>query len=163
MGASGGQAALCTADDVAIQREEKSVSVAPRNYKAGLAMSQSKLSEQKMQEIRELAAGWGKVIARRAFGDCDGAPDIDLDDMEQAASLAASALAEGTLEALLEQQARPLAGQQPCPDCGSLCPVGSEDRPLTAKGARITLREPVCHCPACRRDFFPPPGASGAG
>lgn len=122
-------------------------------------MSKSKPSAQKMQEIRELAAGWGKVIARRAFGDCDGAPDIDLSDMEDVAAAAAAALTEGTLSALLDQQAQSLDDRQPCPDCGTLCPVKPQphDRPLTVKGGtQITLHEPVCHCPACRRDFFPP-------
>jgi hypothetical protein len=27
----------------------------------------------------------------------------------------------------------------------------------------VQQAEPVAHCPACRRDFFPPAGASGVG
>jgi hypothetical protein len=121
-------------------------------------MSQSKLSEQKLQEIRELAAGWGKIVARRAFGESAPAEGIDLAAMEQLAAAAAAGLTEGTLGVLLEQQAQALAPQQPCPDCGRLCTVGHEDRPLAVKGASLTLHEPVCHCPDCRRDFFPPAG-----
>jgi hypothetical protein len=119
-------------------------------------MSQSKLTPQKLQEIRELAAGWGKIIARRAFaGSVPGEP-IDFSTMEQLAAAAAAGLTEGTLAVLLEQQAQTLGPEQPCPDCGRLCPVGHEDRPLAVKGALIDLHEPVCHCPDCRRDFFPP-------
>jgi hypothetical protein len=116
-------------------------------------MSQGKLSEQKLQEIRELAAGWGKIVARRAG---ESGEPLELWDMEQLAAAAAAGLTEGTLAVLLEQRAHALAPEQPCPDCGRPCPVGHEDRPLAVKGGRLTLHEPVCHCPDCRRDFFPP-------
>jgi hypothetical protein len=120
-------------------------------------MSQRKLSAEKLQEIRELAAGWGKIVARRASE--SGEPPLDLLDMEQLAAAAAAGLTEGTLGTLLDQQAQALGSQQPCPDCGRLCPVGHEDRPLAVKGSQLTLHEPVCHCPDCRRDFFPPASA----
>jgi hypothetical protein len=34
---------------------------------------------------------------------------------------------------------------------------------VTVHGGQLTLHEPLCHCPDCRRDFFPPtvPTASG--
>ncbi len=119
-------------------------------------MSQRTLSPERLQEIRELAAQWGKIVARRSFG--EAGPDllVDLSAMEQVAAAAAAGLTEGTLAALLGQQAQALGPQQPCPGCGRLCPVGSEDRPLAVQGGRLTLSEPVCHCPDCRRDFFPP-------
>ena len=44
---------------------EKSSPVIPRKYKAGLAMAQRKLSAAKLQQIHDLAAGWGKSVARR--------------------------------------------------------------------------------------------------
>ena len=47
-----------------------------RKYKAGLAMSQRQLSADKLQEIQKLAAGWGKIIARRV---CDDDPGNTLD------------------------------------------------------------------------------------
>jgi hypothetical protein len=122
-------------------------------------MSQRKLSTEKLQEIRELAAGWGKIVARRAS---ESGEPLDLLDMEQLAAAAAAGLTEGTLGTLLEQQAQALAPQQPCPDCGRLCPVGHEDRPLAVKGGQLTLHEPACHCPDCRRDFFPPAGPSAS-
>jgi hypothetical protein len=79
------------------------------------------------------------------------------------ARAAAAGLTEGTLATLLGQQARALPTEQPCPECGRLCPVGSEQRPLTVKGGQLTLDEPVCHCPACRRDFFPPAARPAPG
>ena len=127
-------------------------------------MAQRVLSPEKLQEIRELAAGWGKVIARRAFGE-PGSPDAPADflAMEEAAAAAASALAEGTLGALFDQQTRALDPTQPCPDCGKPCPVGTEERSLVIQAGKVALQEPVCRCPGCRRDFFPPPGRPAPG
>jgi hypothetical protein len=117
-------------------------------------MAQGKLSEQKLQEIRALAAEWGKIVARRAFPE---AGPLDFSTMEQVALAAAAGLTEGTLGVLLHQQAQTLGPEHPCPECGTLCPVGYEDRPLTVKGGtQVPLHEPVCPCPTCRRDFFPP-------
>lgn len=120
-------------------------------------MAQRPLSPQKLQEIRELAAQWGKIVARRAFGD-DGPPlDTDFSTLEQIAGAAAAGLTEGALSTLLDQQARSLPQEPACPDCGRNCPLSYEDRDLTARGGHVPLHEPVCHCPDCRRDFFPPP------
>ena len=126
-------------------------------------MPQRDLSAEKLQEIQQLAAGWGKVIARRVFGDAGPGTEIDFQTFEAVAAAAARGLTEGTLATLLGQQAQALPTEQPCPDCGRLCPVGTEDRPLTVKGGQITLREPLCYCPDCRRDFFPPPPSPAAG
>ena len=127
-------------------------------------MPQRPLSPAKLQEIRELAAGWGKIIARRALGDSEPGADLDFPAMEQLAAAAAAGLTEGTLSTLLEQHAGALPAEQPCPDCGRPCPVGREDRPLTIKGGQqLTLHEPVCHCPDCRRAFFPPAGRAASG
>jgi len=126
-------------------------------------MSGLQLSPQKLQEIREFAAQWGKIVARRALGEPSPDHVLDFQTMEQVAAAAARGLIEGTLDTLLQQQAQALPDQQPCPDCGRLCPVGYEDRPLAVKDAQLTLHEPVCHCPDCRRDFFPPPGLPAPG
>ena len=118
-------------------------------------MSTSSLSPQDLQELRELASRWGKIVARRACGDAGPGLDLDFAAMEQIAEAAARGLSEGTLATLLEQQAQTLAADYPCPDCGRRCPVGREPRSLVCRAGPITYREPVCHCPACRRDFFP--------
>ena len=69
---------------------------------------------------------------------------------------AAQGLSEGTLELLLRQQAQQLGPEQPCPSCGRPCAVQPQPRPLTTRGGPLVRQEPVAHCPACRRDFFPP-------
>jgi hypothetical protein len=76
--------------------------------------------------------------------------------MEEVAVAAAHGLTAGALEQATAQQARRLGEAQPCPGCGQLCPVGHEERPVQVRGGEFQHREPACHCPACRRDFFPP-------
>jgi hypothetical protein len=119
-------------------------------------MARRQLTPQQLQELRDLAAQWGKIIARRAFGDQGPGLDIDLDAMEQIAQAATAGRNEGTLQTRLEQQANALGEQQPCPDRGRPCTVGRQERPLQVQGGPLQQREPVCHCPDCRRDFFPP-------
>jgi hypothetical protein len=109
-----------------------------------------------LQELRHLAAQWGRIIARRACGADGPGLDVDLAAMEQIAQAAAAGLTEGTLQTLLEQQAHALGAQQPCPDCGRPCVVRRQQRPLHVQGTQLPHSEPVCHCPDCRRDFFPP-------
>jgi hypothetical protein len=126
-------------------------------------MAQRKLSEEKIREIREQAAQWGKIIVRRAFGDAGPDAHVDFQTMEQIAAAAAQGLTEGTLSALLEQQAATLAPERPCPHCGRLCSVHSEPRTLIGPHSQVPYNEPFCHCPSCRRDFFPPPDCSASG
>jgi hypothetical protein len=126
-------------------------------------MARRELPPELLQEIRDLAAGWGKIVARRAFGDAGPGLDTDFDAMEQLARAAAAGLAEGALATLLEQQARAVGEQAPCPDCGTPCAVHREPRTLHLPGGAVAQSEPVGHCPACRRDFFPPAAVAPPG
>ena len=80
-------------------------------------MPRRQLTPEMLQEIRELAAGWGKIVARRAFGEQGPGLDVDFDTMEQIARAAAAGLTEGTLGTSLEQQAQALPEAPPCPAC----------------------------------------------
>ena len=126
-------------------------------------MPRRQLTPEMLQEIRDLAAGWGKIVARRAFGEGGPGLDVDFDTMEQVARIAAAGLTEGALASALEQQARALGDTQPCPACGAPCPVRRQPRALATPGATVAHDEPVCHCPACRRDFFPPKAPPAPG
>jgi hypothetical protein len=114
-------------------------------------MPRRQLSPEQLQEIRDFAAQWGKIVARRAFGDAGPDTAVDFQAMEDIARAAAAGVAEGTLDVLLSQQADALGAQQPCPDCGRLCSLRRQDRPLSFHGGQLVHREPVCHCPDCRR------------
>lgn len=126
-------------------------------------MPRRQLSPQELQEIRAVAARWGKIIARRAFGDQGPGTDVDFQAMEDVARAAAAGLSEGALAVLLGQQADALGTEQPCPDCGRPCTVRQEERSLTFHGGQLTHSEPLCHCPDCRRDFFPPKAPAAPG
>ena len=140
--------------------EEKSLSVSSRNPKAGRIMPRTHLTDAELQELHDLAAQWGKIIARRTG---DDALHFDLNTLEQIAQAASAGLVEGTLQCLLQRQADALDERQPCPACGRHCPLTYEDRTIHVQGGiALPYHEPLCHCPDCRRDFFPPaqPSAS---
>jgi hypothetical protein len=100
-------------------------------------MARRPFTQQELDELRQLAAQWGKIVARRAFGDAGPGLDVDFNAMEQIAQAAAAGLTEGTLQTLLDQQAAGLGTEQPCPDCGRPCAVRRRGRPLRAKGAEL--------------------------
>ena len=126
-------------------------------------MATPRFTSEELDRLRALAAEWGKIVSRRAFGDDGPGLDVDFDTMEQIATAAAHGLTEGALQQMLQQQAQKVPERAPCPECGRLCPTRPHTRSLTAQGAEIQQVERVAHCPDCRRDFFPPPGSSGPG
>ncbi|VTR98521.1 Uncharacterized protein OS=Rhodopirellula sp. SWK7 GN=RRSWK_00014 PE=4 SV=1 [Gemmata massiliana] len=119
-------------------------------------MAKHKLTPEQLAGVKELAKQWGKIVARRAYG--EGGPDlgVDFDQMEQISAAASAGLVEGTLEQLTRTQAQKLPDELPRPTCHKVRPVQTRPRDVVARGATVTLQEPVAHCPACRRDFFPP-------
>ena len=105
--------------------------------------------------VEQMAQGWGKIVARRIHEQVGPDLDLDADEIEQMAASAARAVAKGTIEDLLERKASLLGAEQPCPSCKRLCPVQREPREIDFWGGSIAYAEPKCHCPTCRRDFFP--------
>ncbi len=105
--------------------------------------------------VERLAEGWGKVVARRVHEEVGPELDLDADDIERMAVTAARAVARSTIADLLERKAALLGPEQPCPTCRRPCEVRREPRTIDFWGGEVTYAEPVGHCPACRRDFFP--------
>ena len=105
--------------------------------------------------VEQMADGWGKIVARRIHEDVGADLDLDADAIEPMAATAARAVARGTIEELLERKASLLGAEQPCPTCQRLCVVRREERAIDFWGDEVSYAEPKCHCPACRRDFFP--------
>ena len=126
-------------------------------------MPRRQLSPHDLQEIRTFAAPGGPIIARRAFGGDGPDTEVDFQALEEVARAAAAGVCEGTLAVLLGQHADTLGAEQPCPDCGRSCTVRRAERPLTFHGGQRTQSEPLCYCPDCRRDFFPPTAPVAAG
>jgi hypothetical protein len=126
-------------------------------------MSTPRFTPEELDRLRVLAAEWGKIVSKRAFGDDGPGLDVDIDTMEQIATAAAHGLTEGALQQMLQQQAQKVPEQAPCPACGRRCPTQPHTRSLTAAGATVQQVERIAHCPTCRRDFFPPAHGLGAG
>ncbi len=132
------------------------------NVKDGNVMATRKFTPEELRAITRLAKQWGKIVVRHAFGEQGPGLDVDLAQMEEVAYAAAQGLTAGALEEATSQQGQQLGEQQSCPQCHKLCPVTPDERPILAKGGAFQLREPKCHCPTCRRDFFPSASATQA-
>jgi len=123
-------------------------------------MGSRKLTPEDLEQITKLAKNWGKIVVRQAFGDDGPGLDVDLSQMEDVAVAAARGLTAGALEEATSLQGRLLGSEQPCPQCGRLCGVDSEERLLQVRGGDFLHQEPKCYCPTCRRAFFPSASAS---
>jgi hypothetical protein len=124
-------------------------------FKDELTMPFSRAQSEDHAALHDMATGWGKVAARRAFGDEGPGLDIDFDSIESLAVEMGQAVIRGTIEEVLRTQLKLLGDHQPCPACTRDCPVTTASRTIQVRGGTIEYHEPVCHCPACRRDFFP--------
>ena len=118
-------------------------------------MAREKLSEQEWGTFLGLADRLG-INLRTLLKE-----DARFHDLESAGHALGRAVAQATTERLAFARAERLTGPQSCPTCGRACPLVHRDRPLETIDGPLELHEPVCHCPACRRDFFP--SASGIG
>lgn len=60
-----------------------------------------------------------------------------------------------SLTRALREVASESGTQAACPTCGKQCSVETSERTITGMSGPLELLEPLAHCPACRRDFFP--------
>jgi len=93
------------------------------------------------------------VEEQRAAGTFDRTPHFSrLEDASHALGreVARSALAQAAREATAS--ADDIAA---CPQCGRSCRIKTKTRTLQGMDGAVEVMEPVSHCPACRRDFFP--------
>lgn len=107
--------------------------------------------------LRKLAYGWGKIVTQRAYGEEGPGLDLDFDSIESLAVDIGQSVLQVTIEEVLRLQFQRLGDHQPCPECARAAPVTKAPRTLQVRGGTVHYDEPVCHCPACRRDFFPSP------
>jgi hypothetical protein len=110
-----------------------------------------------LASLRDMASGWGRIVARRAYGDDGPGLDLDFDSIEGLAVDMGRAVVEGAIQEILRKQSQRLGDHQPCPTCGRACPVDQRPRTIQVRGGTVAYDEPACRCPACRRDFFPSP------
>ena len=106
-------------------------------------------------ELRDMAYEWGGMASRRAFGEDGPGLDLDFDSIESLAVDMGRSIIQGLVEDALQGQLRRLGDRQPCPGCERACPVVKAPRTIQVRHGTVRYDEPVCHCSACRRDFFP--------
>ena len=117
----------------------------------------TKAPSEDLSKLRDMAYGWGKIVSRRVYGEEGPGLDIDFDSIETMAVDIGQAVVQGAIEQALKTQWKLLGDHQPCPECTRDSPVVATPRTIQVRGGTIAYDEPVCHCPECRRDFFPSP------
>ena len=118
-------------------------------------MAKADISEQEWETFLAIADRLG-IGMRELLRD-----DVRFSALESAGHRLGRAVGQASTERLALARAKRLTGPQPCPTCERLCPLTQDNRELETIDGPIDLGEPVCHCSACRRDFFP--SASGIG
>lgn len=120
-----------------------------------------------MADTKELAGRLARQMAveisQEIYGPDGPALDSDIDDLEDVAVLAARAAFDAVLAQALLLQNQKLPEQLPCPECQQASPVAFQERTIRGRMGPATIREPVCHCAVCDRDFFPSAGNVAAG
>jgi hypothetical protein len=112
-------------------------------------MAQAKLNQQEWETFLGLADRL-EIDVRGLLG-----RDVCFHVLEAAGHALGRAVAQATTERLTFARAERLSGPQPCPTCDRQCPLLHRERTLETVDGPIGLHEAVCHCSACRRDFFP--------
>ncbi len=119
-------------------------------------MARAKISEQEWRTFLNLADRM-EIDVRGLLG-----KDVRFSAMEMAGHRLGRAVAQAATERLAFARAERLTTSQPCPTCGRKCPPIHRERELETIDGPLDLCEPVCHCSACRRDFFPSASRVGA-
>ena len=113
------------------------------------------VSPEVAEKIKELAA----LVARERFGP-DGRPPLEttFSTIEEIGHQVGRHLATEVDAELTERHREHFVAPQPCPQCSRLCAPGRGTHDVTTRDGPTAVPEVRCHCPACRRDFFPSEG-----
>jgi len=117
------------------------------------ARNQLHLSDEAKKKLDEFVA----AAAACQFG-VDGPPkETTFTEIEEFGHQVGRTVGCAIDEQLADQHAAHFREPAPCPSCQTLCAPKKElpERELQTKDGQVPLREPLCHCPDCHRDFFP--------
>lgn len=117
--------------------------------------SKKAVSPQVAEKLRELAT----LFAQEAYGE-EGRPPLETTfaEMEEIGHQAGQLLAGVIDQQFTATHGEHFAESQTCPQCGGSHDASSQERELLTRDGPVMLSEAACHCPACRRDFFPSTG-----
>ena len=97
------------------------------------------------------------LLAQQQYGD-EGPPlETTFAEIEEFGHQTGRMMARAVDAHLAARHARHFVGEQPCPSCNEKCPTEESPHELSVQttDGHVTLHEPTCRCPSCRRDFFP--------
>lgn len=94
-----------------------------------------------------------EIEQQREAGMFESVPHYSL--LEQAARGLGQELSRITQQRSAREVAAASKSTAGCPGCGQECLVEMSKRTVTSLDGPVEVIEPVAHCPACRRDFFP--------
>ena len=117
------------------------------------AQKQVVLTDEAKKKFEDCVA----AIASCGFGP-EGPPrDTTFAEIEEFGHEVGRMLARALDGKLTCQHATHFQGTVACPCCGTACPVSEnpKTRDVQTTDGDVPLREPICHCPVCNRDFFP--------
>lgn len=97
------------------------------------------------------------LLAQEGFGENGPPLETTFAQIERFGHQAGRMIARAVDAELVRQHASHFADAQSCPTCNEKRPLKESPHPLPMQtdDGRVTLHEPACHCPRCRRDFFP--------
>jgi len=107
--------------------------------------------EEKVRLLNRLAELM--VEEQRKLGTFEQTPHLC--ELETVSHSLAQRLGCVSLSRAVREVAAACGTQAACPTCGKSGPVEMSQRTVTSLSGSIELMEPMAHCPACRRDFFP--------
>jgi hypothetical protein len=93
------------------------------------------------------------VEEQRALGTFQRTPHLG--DLETVSHSLAQRLGCVSLARAVREVAAGCDAQTPCPQCGEQCTVEMSERTVRGINGSVDVTEPMAHCVACRRDFFP--------
>ena len=111
------------------------------------------------QRFARIAAALGESVdglttmeaARRSV---DAVRELNA-DLDIPPDFAQTPFSDENIETMADDQTQTLGSEHICPGCGRACQLECRSRPIQVRGGPAELKEPVAHCPTCRRDFFP--------
>jgi hypothetical protein len=106
-------------------------------------------------EKANLLARLGELLVeeQRAAGRFDQTPRFS--ELEDASHALGCEVARASLKRAACEVAAAEETTAGCPRCGRSCRLTAKARTLHGIDGLVEVLEPVGHCPACRRDFFP--------
>lgn len=107
------------------------------------------------REKSELLARLAELLVeeQRAAGVFDSTPHFS--QLERDSLAVGHAVTTACLTRAARESAAESSAEVACPTCGRACLGAHHVRTLHGLAGSVEVLEPVAHCPACRRDFFP--------